>query len=75
MPTTTIKVSTDVRDRIKTQAAAADRTLGEHVAHLADLGDRQARFARLQAAIEATPEQAMASYDAEVRDWDRIDRD
>lgn len=73
--TTTIKVSTEVRDRLKAQATAAQRTLGEHLAHLADLGDRQNRFAALRAAIDATPQQTMASYHAEVREWDRIDRD
>ena len=36
-------VSNDVRDRLKVQADRADRTLGEHLAHLAGLGDREHR--------------------------------
>lgn len=73
--TTTIKVSTDVRDRLKAQASRAHRTLGEHLAHLADLGDRQQRFEALRGAIAATPPEVMADYQAEVRAWDLIDRD
>ena len=71
--TTTIKVSNDVRDRLKMQAHAAHRTLGEHLSHLADLGDRAERFVALRAAIDATPTQALASYHDDVVAWDRID--
>lgn len=74
MTTTTIKLSSEVRDRLKLQAAAAHRTLGEHLAHLAELGDRADRFEALRAAIVATPADAMESYSAEVAEWDRIDR-
>jgi hypothetical protein len=73
--TTTIKVSSDVRDRLKAQAAAAHRTLGEHLAHLADLGERAERFERLRGAIDATPPAVMADYLAETRAWDSVDRD
>ena len=72
--TTTIKVSTDVRDRLKAQAAVAHRTLGQHLAHLADLGDRQHRFDALRMAIAATPAEDMTSYRAEVAAWERVDR-
>ncbi len=71
--TTTIKVADDLRDRLKAQAAAAHRTLGQHLAHLADLGDRAERFTALRAAIDATAPEEMASYRAEVAAWDRID--
>lgn len=71
--TTTIKVAPEVRDRLKRQASAAHRTLGEHLAHLAELGDRQSRFAALRAAIDATPTEALESYQAEVDAWDRIE--
>ncbi len=74
MTMTTIKLSSDVRDRLKLQASAAHRTLGEHLAHLAELGDRAERFDALEAAIVATPADAMQSYRAEVAQWDRIDR-
>ncbi len=71
--TTTIKVSNEVRDRLKTQAAAAHRTLGEHLAHLADLGERSERFVALRAAIAATEPTDIASYRAETTAWDRIE--
>lgn len=71
---TTIKVSSDVRDRLKEQAAAAGRTLGEHLRHLADLGDRASRFEALRAAIETTPPEAMSAYELEVAEWESLDR-
>jgi predicted DNA-binding protein len=72
--TTTIKVSVEVRDRLKAQAVKAHRTLGEHLAHLADLADRQHRFEALREAIASTPTEVMADYQAEVEAWDRTDR-
>lgn len=72
--TTTIKVSTEVRDRLKRQASAAHRTLGEHLEHLAELGDRQTRFAALRTAIDATHPDDAASYQVELDAWDRIER-
>jgi hypothetical protein len=73
--TTTIKVSSEVRDRLKGQAAAAHRTLGEHLAHLAELGDRAERFEALRSAIRATPADELAGYRDEVAAWDAIERD
>ena len=73
--TTTIKVSNDVRDRLKAQATSAHRTLGEHLAHLADLADREGRFEAMRQAITDTPPEAMASYADEVAAWDQLDRD
>lgn len=74
MTTTTIKVSAEVRDRLKHQASAAHRTLGEHLAHLAELGERQARFASVREAMEATSPEALASYRDETHAWERIER-
>lgn len=74
MTTTTIKLRSDVRDRLKAQANAANRTLGEHVAHLADLADRETRLASLRAAIGRTPEALLESYRAETDEWSSIDR-
>ncbi|MGJ9421003.1 hypothetical protein [Aeromicrobium sp. CF3.5] len=74
MTITTIKVSTEVRDRLKEQASAENRTLGQHLTHLADLGERQRRLARVRTAIESTSADDLASYAAEVENWDRIDR-
>lgn len=73
--TTTIKVSNEVRDRLKAQATRAHRTLGEHLAHLVDLADREGRFQDLRQAIAATPPQAMQSYADEVAAWEQLDRD
>lgn len=73
--TTTIKVSNDVRDRLKAQATRARRTLGEHLAHLADLADREGRFEAMRQAIADTPPEAMASYADEVAAWEQLDRD
>jgi antitoxin MazE7 len=71
--TTTIKVSNDVRDQLKGQAALAHRTLGQHLAYLARLGEREARMASLRAAVNATSSEELVSYREETRAWDRID--
>ena len=75
MPQTTIKVSTEVRDRLKGQAMAAHRTMGEHLEHLADLDDRRARFAALGEAIAAMAPELIDSYHAETEAWERLDGD
>jgi predicted transcriptional regulator len=74
MTTTTIKVSDEVRDQLKRQAAAAHRTLGAHLQHLAEIGEREARMQSLREAIKATPTPALESYREETREWDRIER-
>lgn len=72
---TTIKVSTELRDRLKSQAAARGRTIGEHLAALADQLEREERFARLRRQIAATAPDARASYLAEVAAWDAASGD
>lgn len=74
MTSTTIKVSSELRDRLKRQAAAEQRTLGAHLAHLAELGEREGRMRHLRAAIAATSVSDLDSYRAETRDWDQIER-
>jgi hypothetical protein len=69
MPTT-IKVSTELRDRLKAQATEHGRTLGEHLAVLADRADREARFARLRRQIASTPAALRSSYLEEIGTWD-----
>ncbi|MBN9605830.1 MAG: hypothetical protein J0G30_04395 [Actinomycetales bacterium] len=71
--TTTIKVADDVRDVLKRQAAAADRTLGEHLRHLAELADRELRFDALRAAMAATSDDDWSSYREESEFWDRVE--
>jgi hypothetical protein len=70
--TTTIKVSNEVRDRLKGQAALAHRTLGQHLDYLAGLGEREARMASLRAAVRATSPEDLTSYRDETAAWDRI---
>lgn len=70
---TTIKVTSDLRDRLKAQATEDGRTLAEHLSLLADLGDRKRRFAALKSAIESTPPDQMESYFEEVAEWESID--
>ncbi len=69
MTSTTIKVSTDTRDRLKAQAAAAHVSLGEHLARLADAGDRALRFERLRSAIAQESEADRLAYEAERDEW------
>lgn len=70
MTQTTIKVSRDLRDLLKRQAKAGHRTLGEHLAHLASLEDKQKRFERLRAEVDATSDEDMASYRDETEWWE-----
>ncbi len=69
---TTIKVSSDVRDRLKAQAVERRVTLGEHLARLAELGDRQLRLEAMQKAIAATPTEMIDSYHQETEFWDSV---
>jgi hypothetical protein len=73
--TTTIKVSNDVRDRLKGQASLAHRTLGQHLEYLANLGERDARMAALRAAMRATSPEDLASWREETSAWSRIEDD
>ena len=72
---TTIKVTSDVRDRLKAQAKAGGRTLGEQLKFLAKLGERQARLDAMSAAMAATPPELMTTYDDEVEYWDSVNGD
>lgn len=72
MPTT-IKVSVELRDRLKEQAARDGLTLGAHLRHLADAEDRRWRLHRLKSAIEASKSDDAESYAAETGDWERTE--
>lgn len=67
--TTTIRVSTETRDRLKAQAAAAHLSVGEHLAHLADTGDRALRFEALREAIAQEPAAGRRAYERERDAW------
>ena len=71
--TTTIKVSDELRDRLKEQAARDGLTLGAHLAHLADAEDRRWRLSRLKAAIARTGGGDSESHAAESADWERTE--
>lgn len=68
--TTTIKVSDELRDRLKAQASRAGRTLGAHLAALADLEDRRERLAAMEQAVRETPTSALEQYRAESEQWE-----
>lgn len=69
MTSTTIKVSTETRDRLKAQAAAAHLTLGEHLARLADAGDRALRFESLRVAIAGQTDAERRAYESARDAW------
>jgi hypothetical protein len=73
MTLTTIKVTTEVRDLLKEQAAAEHRTLGEQIEYLVERGERARRFERLRQEIAATPPELMASYREETAWWDALE--
>lgn len=71
--TTTIKVSDELRDRLKEQAARDGLTLGAHLAHLADAEDRRWRLQLLKSAIEESSSEDAASHAAETEGWERTE--
>lgn len=71
--TTTIKVSDELRDRLKKQAARDGLTLGAHLAHLAEAEDRRWRLHLLKSAIDASSSADGASHAAETEDWERAE--
>ena len=71
--TTTIKVSDELRDRLKEQASRDGLTLGAHLARLADAEDRRWRLNRLKAAIAQSALADAESHTAESADWERTE--
>ena len=67
MTLTTIKVSAELRDILKGQAAAAGRTLGAHLEQLAADEERRLRFEELRRAMELSP--ADRQYRDEASQW------
>ncbi len=72
---TTIKVTSDLRDRLKTLAEAEGRTLGGEIEHLVELAERHARMDLLAAQVAATSEEDMAAYREEIKFWDAVSAD
>lgn len=74
--TTTIKVSDELRDRLKAQAARDGVTLGAHLAHLAHLADsedRRRRLEHLTSVISGSTKADAESYARETADWERAE--
>lgn len=71
MTVTTIKVSSELRDRLKEQAAAERRTLGEQLEYLVSREEKDRDFEALRRAIAETSAEDMASYREETAWWDR----
>jgi hypothetical protein len=71
--TTTIKVSEELRDRLKTQAVRDGLTLGAHLARLADDDDRRHRLLALKAAVANTSTERIDSYAVESAAWERTE--
>lgn len=70
MTATTIKVSTDLRDRLNEAAREEGMTTGSFVEELLELHLRERRFARLRAALASSDEADRASHEAEAAAWD-----
>jgi len=71
--TTTIKVSDELRDRLKAQASRDGLTIGAHLARLADADDRRNRLLALKTAIAETSAEGMESHRVEAADWERTE--
>lgn len=70
---TTIKVSDELHDRLRAQAARAGRTIGAHLAALADLADRDQRLEALKQAIADTPGDIFEDYRIETSQWETVE--
>lgn len=71
--TTTIKVSNELRDRLKSQAERAGLTLGGHLAVLADAADRRDRLVGLKRVIASSSADEVSSHDDESSSWERAE--
>lgn len=71
--TTTIKVSDELRDRLKEQAARDGLTLGAHLGHLADAEDRRWRLLHLKTVISRSTPATVESFSDESAAWERTE--
>lgn len=71
--TTTIKVSYELRDRLKAQASRDGHTLGAHLARLADAEDRRLRLQLLKRVVAESTQETTASFSAESAQWERTE--
>jgi predicted transcriptional regulator len=75
MTATTIKVSSDLRDRLNDAAHDEGLTTGSFVERLLERYLREQRFASLREAMAAGSDEAAASYRAEMEAWDATSSD
>jgi hypothetical protein len=68
---TTIKVTPETRDRIKSHAQRADCTINEYLDLLIDSADRELRFDALRRAMANTSEEDMQSWRDETDVWEQ----
>ena len=73
MTMTTIKVSRELRDRLKVEAEREGKTLGGYIERLAELDAREKRWEALRVAMANTSPEDWASYRAETEEWERAD--
>lgn len=71
--TTTIKVSDELRDRLKAQAGRDGLTLGAHLERLADAEDRRRRLESVKAAIARTSDADAESHSVETAEWEHTE--
>lgn len=71
MTMTTIKVTRELRDRLKEQAAAAHRTLGEQLEYLIEENSRAADWEAVRRAMAQMTPEDWADYHDEMAWWDR----
>ncbi len=75
MATTTIKVSQELRDRLRAEAAKDRSTLGALLESMLEERARAQRFEDLRGAIAATPAPDMTSWTHESEAWDATAND
>ena len=68
---TTIKVSRELRDRLKEQAELEHRTLGEQLEYFVERAERTQRFAQLREEMAKMTDEDWKSYREETQWWDR----
>jgi len=69
MTMTTIKVTMETRDRLKSQAEAAGLTLGQHLERLARLGAREARRTAMRDTLARVTPEEWEDY-SDPHEWD-----
>lgn len=71
MTVTTIKLDSDLRDRLKRVARREGRTVGSLLESLLSERERAERFAAMREAMERSSSRSLSDYQAEVATWER----